>query len=354
MLNLPGLRPAATTPPPATISTHGHTLEIRDTEAGDTITVTDTGAGSVSVIVTYSTGGSVSGGGTGIQNVNIDATGGKDIVDYTYGATIALSGVTPAVKPALATSSNSYESIDINVGKGNNTVDFTDTTGLIGANLSLNVCATGGNNMVTESFGALTTSKLYSSFEGTGGSDTLNATLAGGLTTSHAYFSAFGGGGGNKLSLSVTGEIAADSLLNAQLSGGFKGGDTINFFYNGILDGKLFADTTGAGGNETITQTLDIATGTTMNPGSTGSLYSLIAAGRGSEINNLTLNLADDSGGSGTATSTLKAVHAAILDQTGDTVTQNVSTNDTSDVTVKTQNGHGWFGGWLGFGFWGW
>jgi len=338
----------STTPPPATITTQGHSLTVRDTEAGDTITVTDDGAGDVNVIIANSTGGSVaSGSGTGIHNVTINASGGGDTVDYTLGASSISISATSAVRRTPSAAATSTESIEINLGKGNNTANFTDSAGLTSSNLFLDVDASGGGNSMTESFGALTSAKLFSSFAGFGGSDTLAASLTGNLTTSQAYFSAFGGGGSNKLGVTVSGDIAADSLLSAQLSGGWKGGDNIDFSYMGMLDGKLFAGTTGAGGNETITQSI------TANNGSTGSLHSFIAAGRGSAANDLTLNLTDDSGGSATAASTLKSVDAVILDQPGDTPTLTVSANDTADVTVITQKAHGWFWGWLGFG-WGW
>jgi hypothetical protein len=386
---LPALRPSATTTPPfASITTNkqGNTLTIKDTEMGDTIAVTDD-AGSVSVLITYSSGGTLTGsGGPGITNVVINASGGGDTVDYNLGGTLTVAA---AVKPAFRSSpsSTNHESISINVSGGGNTVNFADANGLTGSNLDLDIDATGGKNTVNigaggmaasstafgdltnsnlwlnvftggggntvnEDFGAMSGSKLFSTFDGTGGGDTLDASLTTLtdplLTGSQAYFTAFGGGGANNLGLTVSGEIAADSLLSAQLGGGWKGGDTIDFSYTGLLDGKLFVGTTGAGGNETISQSI------TANEGSTGSLHSLIAAGKGSEANTLALTLTDDSnGGSDTAASTLKSVNAVILDQPLDTPTLAVSANDTTDVTVITQKGHGWFWGWLGFG-WGW
>jgi hypothetical protein len=337
----------STTPPPATITTQGHSLTVRDTEAGDTITVTDDGAGDVNVTITNSTGGSVaSGSGTGIHNVTINASGGGDTIDYTLGASSASASASPAFKHSPSTAAASTESIEINLGKGNNTANFTDSAGLTSSNLFLDVDASGGGNTATESFGALSSAKLYSTFEEFGGSDTLAASLTGNLTASQAYFSAFGGGGNNALGVTVSGDIAADSLLNTQLTGGFKGGDNIDFAYSGTLDGKLFANTTGAGGNETITQSV------TALSGSTGRMQSFIAAGRGSGANHLTLNLTDDSG-TATPASTLKSVNAVILDQPGDMPTLNISANDATDVTVITQRAHGWFWGLLGFG-WGW
>jgi hypothetical protein len=73
----------------------------------------------------------------------------------------------------------------------------------------------------------------------------------------------------------------------------------------------------------------------------------LTYGGKGATANDLTLNLTDNSGGAGDA-STLKSVHALIVQQAGDTVTQNVSANDTADVQVITRKGWGWgwFGGW--------
>ncbi len=338
----------STTPPPATITTQGHSLTVRDTEAGDMITVTDDGAGDVNVTITNSSGGSVaSGSGTGIHNVTINASGGGDTVNYTLGAASASLSATPAFKHSPSAAAASSESIEFNLGKGNNTANFTDAAGLTSSNLFLDVDASGGGNTATESFGALASAKLFSSFAGFGGSDTLAASLTGNLTTSQANFSAFGGGGKNTLGVSVSGDIAADSLLSAQLSGGFKGADNIDFSYSGTLNGKLFAATTGAGGNETITQSI------TALSGSTGKLNSFIAAGRGTGVNDPTLTLTDDSGGSATSASTLKTVNAVILDQPGDTPTLNVSANDTADVSVITQKVHGWFWGWLGFG-WGW
>ena len=299
------VKPAVTTtPPPATVTTSGHTLTVKDTEAGDTITVTDDGMGDVSVNITNNSGSVATGSGTGIHSVVINTTGGDDTVDYTFGA---VSAAKPAIKPPASSSSNFNESICMNLGKGGNTVDFTDAAGLTDINLSLSINASGGSNTITETFGALSSSKLFNWVTAGGSStntpnNTVTTTLTGGLTSSQAFFAELGGSGDDSLNLSVTGEIDAESLLTAELGGGFKGGDTIDFIYSGILDGKLYAGTTGTGGDESLSQNITVA------DGSTGSLYSLMAAGKGSSANTFDYTLTDDSGGSGTAASTLKHV----------------------------------------------
>ncbi len=227
----------------------------------------------------------------------------------------------------------------MNLRGGGNTAALDFSAGISNADLSIDVDASGGKNNVTEIIGALTSAHLYDSVAGWGGGDTFDATLSGGLSASRALVSVDGEGGGDTLGLHhVKGDIAADSLLAAYVGGGSKGGDTIAFDYTGALNGKLFASADGRGGNETITQSV------TINQGSTGKLFTDMHAGKGSTPNNLTLNLTDNSGGAGN-TSTLASVNALIIQQPGDTVTQNVSANDTADVQVITQKGWGW--GWL-------
>src|SRR5436305_1129330 len=178
--------PATTPAPAASVNVSGNTVSVKDSNAGDTITVTDSGAGAVSVTITNGTTTVATGSGTGITRVNINATGGGDTVNYTYGTT---------------------------------------------------------------------------------------------------------------LTVTAAGNIAADSLLNAFISGGPSGwwgsrtggGDTISFTYSGQLLGNLGVATSGAGGNETIAQNITLAAG------STGNLYSVAFAGKSTTANNITLNVNDAS-----------------------------------------------------------
>jgi hypothetical protein len=329
--------------PAASITTHNHTLNVSDSNAGDTINVTDDGAGNINVTITNGTTAVASGSGTGIRSVRISATGGGDTVNYVYGAPSAGGTGTAAVRPLSQSSSkpdnDNDESISMNLRGGGNTAALDFSAGISNADLGIDVDASGGKNNVTEIIGALTSAHLYDNISGYGGGgDTFDTTLSGGLNASRALVSIDGDGGGDTLGLHVKGDIAADSLLAAYVGGGSKGGDTIAFDYTGALNGKLFASADGRGGNESITQSV------TINQGSTGKLFTVMHAGKGSTPNNLTLNLNDNSGGAGNA-STLDSVNALIIQQPGDTVTQNVSANDTSDVQVIVQKGWGW--GWL-------
>jgi hypothetical protein len=331
--------------PAASITTHNHTLNVSDSNVGDTITVTDDGAGNINVTITNGTTAVANGSGTGIRSVRISVIGGGDTVNYTYGAPSAGGTGTATVRPLSKGSSkpdnDNDESISMNLRGGGNTATLDFSAGISNADLGIDVDASGGKNNVTEIIGALTSAHLDDSISGHGsGGDTFDATLSGNLSVaSRALVSVDGEGGGDTLGLHVKGDIAADSLLAAYVGGGgSKGGDTIAFDYIGALNGKLFASADGRGGNETITQSV------TINQGSMGKLFTDMHAGKGSTPNKLTLTLTDNSGGTGNA-STLDSVNALIIQQPGDTVTQNVSANDTSDVQVITQKGWGW--GWL-------
>ncbi len=344
---------ATTTPPPtASVTTNGHTISVKDSNVGDTITVTDDGAGDINVTITNSTGPVTSGTGTGITNVRISATGGGDTIDYTYGAATPVLGA--AIKSPNATSAANHEDIDINATKGSNDVSLDFSAGVTSANVDLDVDVSGGSNKVVETVGALTSAHFDSNISGdagctstsTGGGDTIGVTQTGAITTSKAALDVYGSGGGENLSADVAGDIAADSAVAENVGGGgAKGGDTIEASYTGALNGKLFVSTTGEGGNETISQNI------TVNTGSTGKLFSFIYAGKAPKnattpANNITLTLQDNTG----TPSTLASANAVVVDQTGDTLTQNVSANQTANVHVITQSGWGW--GWLG-GFFG-
>ncbi len=328
----PAPKPAAT--PPVSITTVNHTLKVSDSNAGDTIALVDDGAGNVNVTITN--GGNPvangTGSGTGIRNVVVSATGGGDTVNYSVAGTRGATALTNS------------ETVSIRATKGNNVVTLDLSGGVSGANVGVDVDTSGGENNVTETIGALTSVKLFSVVDGTGGGDTLDTSLTGNVTASKALLGVDGFGGGDTLGLHVKGDIAADSLLATQIAGGFKGGDKETFDFTGALDGKLFTSADGYGGNETITQNV------TVNQGSTGKLFAFMHAGKGSTANMLGLNLTDNSGGAGSA-STLKSVNAVIVQQPGDSVAHNVSANDTADVHVITQK-HWWdfFVGW-GWGF---
>ena len=325
----------------ASVTTQNHTLKVSDSNAGDTITVTDDGAGNINVTITNGTTAVASGSGMGIRDVRISATGGGDTVDYLYGVPSVVGTTTSALKPhshSSSPSTNNNESITMDLRGGSNTAALDFSAGISNADLDIDVDTSGGMNNVSEKIGALDQRHLFDNVSGRGGGDTFNATLNGNLSASRAIFAIVGKGDGDTLGLSATGDIAADSLLAAYVDGSHQGGDTISFDYTGALNGKLFAAADGRGGNETITQSV------TVNEGSTGKLFTFMDAGKGSAAKNLTLDLTDNSGGAGNA-STLDSVKALVVQQPGDTVTQNVSANDTADVHVVTHKGRGW--GWL-------
>ncbi len=336
--------PAVTTPAPtASVTVSGNSVKVVDSNVGDTITVTDSGAGAVNVTITNGTTTVASGSGTGITRVNINATGGGDTVNYTYGTPLT---VTAALKSALkspARTTFNGESISLNLGKGTNTANLDFSAG-VSANLNLDVDVSGGANKVTETFGAVANATLKSEFEGYGtGGDTFSATV-GSLTAAKAFFDVYGSGGTDNLSVHGVGDIAADSLLGVFLGAGggdcrsrAGGGDTLTFDYTGTLLGKLGVATRGAGGNETIAQNI------TLNAGSTGSLYAVESAGRSTVANSLTLNVTDNSGSANTPpASTLAALNAYVFSHAGDTV---VNTSNVTAITLPPS----WFNG--GFGF---
>ena len=343
------VKPAVPTPV-ETVVVSGNTLTVNDNVAGDMITITDNGSGTVTA--TLSGNGATATGNT-ITTIRVNASGGGDTITDTLSAALTESE-SLTLKLSKGAHNNvtlTYDGItggklylDVDADGGADTINETFGA-LSNARLYNNTSADDGANIVSESFGALSSSNVYNNTFLSGGANMLTGTVNGSLTAStptasgsDMYFNALGSGGSNTLDLTVNGDIDAPSLLDANLSGGLggcgvfghakgTGSDKISFTYTGADNGTLGLSLSGSGGNETL------AANVTVNAGSTGKLYGAVAVPKQKSTtlpNSLTFNVFDNSA----TPSSLVKLNAAIYDaNTGDTIV------NTSNVSLVTKSG---------------
>jgi len=280
------LSAAATAPlvaPTASIVVSGHTLLI-DTDAGaDTVKISDDAKGDISAVLTTATGGTITGGGSSITDVEVNGRG-NDAVNYQ------LTG--------LLTNS---EALMFCLGKGNSQVSLDFSQGVSASKLGISLDGSGADT-VQAKFGAIENTDLwFGSHQGNGGSYFL--TFGGNITgASHAVFDAAGQGANTFDAEADNVNIDPNALLDIHLRGGV-GPDKLTVNYSGVVNGKLNVEAEGGKGNDTIAANL------TINQGSTGKVHAAVFGGVGDD--NETLNVYDNSGGQGSP-STLAALDAEI------------------------------------------
>jgi hypothetical protein len=325
--------------PSASITFKGHLLVISADAAADSISVVDDGKGDVAAKL-ISPSGNLSGNGSGIEAIVINAGAGNDEVSF---------GLTGPLTTNLA--------IALHMGKGSDSADFDLGAGIAGAKLAidadsglgknhinarlgsvtdsaveLSVCGPGSNSATLNFAGDITGSTVKASVNGgcgassvheklgnvtrstvslvthfQEGDNTFTASLQGALKASTVSIEADGGAGSDAMSFNASATyIGALSALDVKLVAG-TGKDTIASTYSGRLDGALSIQEFGGPGNDTVTENL------TINPGSCGHLYARIFGGLGNDTE--ILNVFDNSGGPGgkSKLADLDAVIFAIL-----------------------------------------
>jgi hypothetical protein len=277
---------------PSFIAVEGHTLLIVGDNTADTISITDSGNGTVS--------GTIDGQsamGTAINHIVVHTRNGNDTLTYTL--------TNPLTTP---------EHLLIDMGNGTDSATLDFSPGITNTRLKVDFNGHNGTDTLTTMFGALTNSNVNFRANLGKGADTFDDTLLGNIVGDSAVrFLVQGGKGADTLGFHAdTTNIDAASKLAVNLLGG-KGDDTINVDYAGQLNGKFALNANGGKGNDTIDANV------TLNAGSAGDFVGHVRGGPGTDT--LTFNVIDNSGGTAD-------VDALLFAHAGDTVT------NTPNVTV--------------------
>jgi hypothetical protein len=256
---------------PSSVLLHGHNLLITGNSGSDVITVRDGGHGNVSVSVRDSRGHAVTHSLNGVQSIQIKALGGNDKVDY------ALTG-------ALTVS----ESINVDLGSGNNTAVMNFGQGVSAPALKVNVVGGGNDDALHAVFGAIRNSDVVFQTNLGNGNDHVVANFNGDLTgTAHVLFRAFCGSGYDGVDVGVRANIGDRAFMDVEALGGAHS-DTMHLDYQGRLNGALILHEQGG------PQFSWLESSVTLNAGSKGNLTDKLVGGRGDE-NLLILRVHDQS-----------------------------------------------------------
>ncbi len=270
---------------PSFIAFEGHTLLIRGDNTADTISITDSGNGTVSGTIDGQ-----SATGTAIHNIVVHTGGGDDTLTYT-----------------LTNPLTTAEHLQINMGSGKDSATLDFSPGITDTHLKVDFTGGRGDDTLTTKFGPIMDSQIYFRANLGKGADMFDGSLLGNIMGDSAVrFLVQGGKGADTLGFHADStNIDAGASLGVNLLGG-KGDDTINFDYMGVLNGHLRLNADGGKGNDTINAAA------TLNAGSTGEFQGRVRGGPGTD--KLTFNVFDNSGGTAD-------VDALLFAHPGDTIT---------------------------------
>jgi hypothetical protein len=256
---------------PSSVVLNGHQLLITGNTSSEVITVRDGGHGDVKVSVLDSAGHVLTRSLNGVASIQIKDLAGNDKVDY------ALTG-------ALTVS----ESINIDLGTGNNTAVMNFTKGVSAP--ALNVSIVGGRNDDTLQavFGTIHNTNVNFQTNLGDGNDHVFANFNGDLTgTAHVLFRAANGSGFDGVAVNVKANIDAHAFLDVESLGGARS-ETMHLDYQGRLNGTLILHEQGG------PQYSWLESNVTLMAGSTGNLTDKVIGGRG-DNNLLILRVHDQS-----------------------------------------------------------
>jgi hypothetical protein len=278
---------------PSFIAVKGHTLLIFGDATADTVSIMDSGNGTVMGTIDGQTAT-----GTSIKNIVVHTGGGDDTLTYM-------------LTNALTTA----EHLQINMGSGKDSATLNFSPGITNTRLKVDFTGGRGDDTLTTMFGPIMNSHVNFRANLGKGDDTFDGTLLGNIIGDSAVrFLVQGGKGADTLGFHAAAtNIDAGAELAVNLRGG-KGNDTINVDYAGQLNGEFVLNTDGGKGDDTITANV------TLNAGSTGEFRGRMRGGPG--MDTLTFNVFDNSGGTAD-------VDAFIFGHPGDTITH------TPNVSVK-------------------
>jgi len=181
--------------PSVTLQTNGPELRIDGNAAADTVSISDNGAGRVSVTANGRTTAF-----TGITQIRMQTGGGNDAVDYQLTGPITAE-----------------HQVRIDLGGGADTATIHASGVQIGAKTEIGVSGGSGNDTITADLAAQVTGQLKLTLQGGDGNDTIRANLAlAARSTGQVEAVVNGNDGDDQLTLNVTGTAGS---LKAQLKG---------------------------------------------------------------------------------------------------------------------------------------
>ena len=181
--------------PSVTLQTNGPELRIQGNAAADVISITDNGAGRVSVTANGKTSAF-----NGITQVRIDTGDGNDMVDYQ------LTGSTVA-----------DHQVRIDLGSGTDSVSIRASGLQLAGKTEFDVSGGSGADTITADLAVQVTGQLKLGLQGGDGNDIITANVAlAARSTGQAEAVVNGNDGDDRLTLNVTGTAAS---LKAQLKG---------------------------------------------------------------------------------------------------------------------------------------
>lgn len=210
---------------PSTIlfNTHTHLLTLTGDASSSTVMVRDDGRGDVTVTGLAGATAAHPRKFTGVSAIEIDSKTGNDRIDY------ALTGV-------LTRS----DSLNLNLGRGDDSVKLDFTRGVSAPNLNVNINGTGGSNQdVTALFGSIHGTDLRLAARLGAGLGHFTENVNGNVTgKANVNMAVTGGKGSDGISVKVNGDIAATAHVSVQATAG-SNDSTLHVDYNGKLSGHL-------------------------------------------------------------------------------------------------------------------
>jgi hypothetical protein len=245
---------------PSSVVLNGHNLLITGNSSSEVITVSDGGDSNVKVSVLDSGGHVLTRSLNGVESIQIKALGENDRVDY------ALTG-------ALTVS----ESINIDLGSGNNTAVMNFGKGVSAPALRVSVVGGKNDDTLQAVFGTIHNSNVDFETNLGDGNDHVFANFNGDLTgTAHVLFRAISGSGYDGIAVNVTANIEDHAFLDVESQGGAHS-DTMHLDYQGRLNGTLVLHEQGG------PQFSWLESSVTLEASSTGNLMDEVVGGRGDE-----------------------------------------------------------------------
>jgi hypothetical protein len=221
-----------------------HTLTLTGDATNSTFTVRDSGNGTVSATVVDGHGHHTTLTKSGVQHLAINSSTGNDKINYTL-----LNRLTHS------------EQINLNLGKGHDTVSLDFSKGVAAPSLSVGVEGGLGTDRINAVFGAIQNTRLNFATHLGAGPDQFSAAINGNLTgTANVNVSVRGNTAYDGMNVQVHGNVAASASLTISEQGG-AGRDTMHADYWGRVDGHLSINLTGGHQFDWIESSVHLAAG---------------------------------------------------------------------------------------------
>jgi hypothetical protein len=292
---------------PSGVSLHNHVLSLTGDSSNSTIIVRDGGQGNISAQVEDGSGHWHSLAANGVSTIDIDSHGGNDRIEYDLTHTLTTS-----------------ETLNLNLGKGNDQVRLNFDQKISARSLKINVDGGGGNPDILAAFGNIDGTDLqlaarlgnsWNHFDSKwGGGGHFYAKFNGNETgNANVKVNIQGGDGVSGINVKVNGDIGKYARMTVNTTVG-NNDNTVHVDYTGKLDGSLTIEDHVGSGWDWLESHIN------LTPHSTGSL--VVHLHGGSRSDPLILSVRDSG-------SHLKKLDATITGAAGDT-----TINHTGNVKV--------------------